>query len=471
MGRRTRAWYAPGTGPATSAANGLQNLRNRSREQRRNNPFAKSIVDKLVSNIVGTGIRPRSNAPGADLQKAQQALFARWANFSDPEGVLNFYGQQAQVAATEVLGGECFARLRVRRPRDGLPIPLQVQILEPEMCPVGYYGTAGANQIRQGIEFDAIGRRRAYWFYKAHPGDRGYQFQDQSSLTRVPADQVIHVFNPVRPGQIRGVPELSSVLLRLYDADKMDDAALLRYQISNLFAGFITRDAEDDDTDNIDPLTGEVLEDPADDIADVRLEAGLLQELEPGDRMEWSDPPDPSTSYVDFLRQQLRAAGAGANIPFEVFSGDWSGMNDRIARVLLNEFRRYIEQRRAHGIVHQFCRRVWEAANRLAVVSGALDIPGFADAPDDYLSASHIPQAWAYINPTQDVQANKDARRSGFKTRAQILAETTGEDADDVDAQLAEENARADRLGLVLDSDGRYGSNKPIPPETGGAGQ
>jgi len=72
---------------------------------------------------------------------------------------------------------------------------------------------------------------------------------------RVPADEIAHVFLALRPGQVRGVPELSTVLLRLKSLDNFDDAVLFRQEVSNLFAGFITKPPTEPGMPG-DPLTG-----------------------------------------------------------------------------------------------------------------------------------------------------------------------------------------------------------------------
>jgi capsid protein len=64
------------------------------------------------------------------------------------------------------------------------------------------------------------------------------------------------------------------------------------------------------------------------------------------------------------------------------------------------------------------------------------------------------PQGWPYINPLQDVHANKEAVRSGFKSRTAVVSEQ-GDDAEVIDAQQAADNERADALKLAYDSDGR----------------
>ena len=60
------------------------------------------------------------------------------------------------------------------------------------------------NAIRQGIEFDRIGRRVAYHFLRRHPGDSTDPGL-AGEMVRVPASEVIHVIDPVEGGQLRGV--------------------------------------------------------------------------------------------------------------------------------------------------------------------------------------------------------------------------------------------------------------------------
>jgi len=119
-----------------------------------------------------------------------------------------------------------FARIRYRRPEDGLPVPLQVQLIESEQCPQHYNGVASnGNVIRQGIEVDSIGRRVAYWMYREHPGDLQLTVNG-NELVRVPADQVLHLYRPNRAGAIRGVPGSAPALLRTFNLDRLDDAVL-----------------------------------------------------------------------------------------------------------------------------------------------------------------------------------------------------------------------------------------------------
>jgi lambda family phage portal protein len=451
-GRRAAGWRAPTVTPNAAVLSSLATLRDRSRAAVRNDGYAKGGVDTLVTNIVGTGITMRSKAADPSLRTQIDALWKQWCEFSDADGLLPFEGQQTQIVRAALEGGDAFARLRFRQPGDGLPVPLQVQILEAELVPHTFSQPWGGAKIRAGIEFDAIGRRVAFWFHPSRPELDDF---DQGELRRVPADQVIHLFDPLRPGQIRGVPVLTQALLRLYEFDKFDDATLLRQQIANMFAGFVTKPAGVGDV-AIDPLSNGEMRTDASGLPFVSLEPGLMQELDPGDDVKFAAPPGPGDNYEAFVRQQLYGAARAVGVPYEFFTGDMSRVNDRTVRVILVEFRRRIMAWQYQVVGYQFCRRVWNAFIDQAVLSGAIDVPEaqLADR-ESWAAVEWAPNGWPYIHPVQDVQAQREAIRAGLTTRSDVVAEQ-GASAEDIDQQQADDNARADALGLRYDSDGRF---------------
>jgi capsid protein len=120
------------------------------------------------------GVTVRSRAKDAEFRVAATALWRRSAQELDPEGLLSFGGMQAQAVRGRRVSGEIFLRRRRRLPEDGLAVPLQVQILEAEMVPLGYQADlANGNYVRDGIEYTIRGARAAYWMYTEHPQDDG----------------------------------------------------------------------------------------------------------------------------------------------------------------------------------------------------------------------------------------------------------------------------------------------------------
>jgi len=447
-GRRSANWNAPDSSVNSLMMPALRNLRSRSRAAVRNDPYAFNAIDKRVSNLIGTGINPRPKTEDPVLRKLLQELWEDWVEESDADGLTDFYGQQALIARTVETAGECFVRIRPRSLDEGLAVPIQLQVLAPEFVPHDKFETvSGGNVIRAGIEFEPSGKRAAYMMYRSHPrealGSSGY-----NQLVRVPASQVLHIFEPVEPGQLRGVPRLSPVLKRLRSLDNFDDAVLFRQEVANLFAGFISRPAPDTGQEPRDPVTGKLLDLDADGFTPmVALEPGTMQELGAGEEVEFSKPPDAGNNYPDFMRQQLMAAAAGSGTPYELLTGDMRDVNDRALRVVLNEFRRRLEQLQFSVYVHQLCRPVRAAWMDMAVLSGALTLADYAPRRREYLRTRWVPQGWAYLHPVQDVQSRMMEVNAGFGSRSEMVLRT-GYDAETVDAENAADQARARDLGL-----------------------
>ena len=461
-GRRSSSWQAPSSGPTSASLGGLQPLRNRSRAATRNDPYAFSAIDRLVSNTIGTGITPKPRHPDDGVRRQLQELWEDWCDDADADGRTDLYGLQALICRAVYESGECFVRLRPRRLEDGLSVPLQLQLLEPEFVPHDKHEQhSSGNVIRAGIEFNSLGQRVAYWMYRAHPSEGSTTSAAFNDLQRVPAEQVLHIYEPLRAGQLRGVPILAPVLARLKSLDDFDDAVLFRQEVANLFAGFIRKPVPEDPV--VDPVTGAPIQTDVDGFTPmVGLEPGTMQELLPGEEVDFSSPPDAGNAYPDFMRQQLLATAAGAGLPYELLTGDLHNVNDRVIRVVLNEFRRRIEQRQFGIFVHQFCRPVRAAWLDMAMLAGVIELPDYARQRRAYLRTRWVPQGWSYLHPVQDVQARRMEVRAGFTSRSEV-ALRQGYDAELIDSENAADNARADGLGLSYDSDARSRATSTSP--------
>jgi lambda family phage portal protein len=138
----------------------------------RNNGYAANAIESWAGNVVGAGIKPSSSITEAALKATVQKVWLDWTDEADAEGFTDFYGLQRRAAREVFIAGEVFFRFRPRRPQDGLTVPLQLQMIPSEMLPLNRNETTTSGDvIRQGIEFDAIGRRVAYHFLRRHPGD------------------------------------------------------------------------------------------------------------------------------------------------------------------------------------------------------------------------------------------------------------------------------------------------------------
>ncbi len=467
VGRRSRSWRVGSFGPNSAITYALDELRRKSRDQARKNPYAGAAVDKLVSNIIGTGITPRSIAkrPTDHLEPEEakrikredaafraeiQRLFLAWTDEADSVGAHDFYGLQAIAVRGMIEGGETFIRLRTRRASDGRTVPLQLQAIEGDHC--DHLKTDATNRIRQGIQYDAIGRRVGYRLRREHPGD-AITVPNGLEESLVPAADVCHLYRAMRPGQDRGEPWLARALRTLYDLDGYLDAELVRKKNATRFVGFIKRILEDGGDG---ALGGGPLGTDAPDVegvAGLDLEPGTLQVLADGEDVTFAQPPDSGPNFEPYLRTMLRGVAVAAGVLYEELSGDYGQLNDRTLRAALNTFRRSVEMWQHHLVVYQLCRPVWRRWVDLALLSGALKLPEGMRREDVY-AVNWIPQAWPYIHPVQDVESKSKEIQASLSSRSRKVAEG-GYDAETIDAENAADNQRADDLGLAYTSDGR----------------
>jgi lambda family phage portal protein len=278
------------------------------------------------------------------------------------------YGLQRRAAREVFLAGEVFFRIRMRRPSDGLTVPLQLQMLPAEMLPLEQTGIAtNGNAIRQGIEFDRIGRRVAYHFFRRHPGDSTDPGL-AGEIVRVPASEVIHVVDPVEAGQLRGVSKLAPAIVKLFLLDQYDDAELDRKNVAAMYAMFVTSPAPEN------PLA------PAEDDetpAAVESSPGQIVRLDPGEDVTVGQPADSGGTYEPFQYRTLLQISAALGIPYPNIANDMVKENFSNSRLALIEFRRRVSEWQHSVMVYQLCRPVYARWMDLAVMSGALALPGY----------------------------------------------------------------------------------------------
>ncbi len=414
----------------------------------RNNGYAANAVESWAGNAVGTGIKPSSGIADAVLKDRVQRLWLRWTDESDAEGLTDFYGQQRRAARELFIAGEVFFRIRPRRPEDGLTVPLQLQMLPAEMLPLNHNQLLeNGHRIRQGIEFDRIGRRVAYHFLRRHPGD----ITDPgltAETVRVPAESVLHIVDPVDAGQLRGVSRFSPALVKLFLLDQYDDAELDRKKVAAMFVGFVRRpERELDNTADRDDQ-GEPL---------LPLEPGQLQMLDDGEDITFSTPADVGGNYESFQYRTLLQVAAALGLPYANLTADMLKANYSNTRAALLEFRRRIESFQHSVIVYQMCRAVWARWMDMAVLSGQLALPDYEQRRADYLDCNWLPPRWDWVDPLKDIRAETLAIQSGFKSRTQAIGER-GFDAAMVDAEIASDRDREARLGLAF--------TRGVPPAT-----
>ena len=412
-------------------------IKARARYLENNSDIAAAAVGGIVRNVVGTGIKPQARTPNEELNAQIESLWSRWTRPEncDVTGQQSFYELQAMILRRQIYDGEIMVKKIISRRKQG--VPFQLQVLLTDLLDSNLLTAPGSqNIIRSGIELDSNLKPLAYWIEKKSPD--GYILYDPD---RVPARNIIHMWQRRRPDQIRGMSYLTPIITRIKDTGDYLDAETVAAKIAACFSVFITS--------NIGaPGAGRFAKKDAEGKPLQRVRPGMITHLQPGESVETANPSRSVTNAKDFVGVQQRLAGAGLGLSYELMSRDFTKSSFSAARQGMLEDRKTFEPIQQYMIGH-FCDVVYKEWMDAAVLSGQLDIPDYWARREEYTAVAWVPPGWSWIDPEKEVNADIKAIQSGGKTLSQWCAER-GYDWREQLAQMALEKKTAEALGLIL---------------------
>lgn len=430
LGRRTSGWITTGASANADIGVDLKLLRDRSRDLVRNNHFAAKAVLEFSTKTVGAGITARFVSPQAT------ALWEQWQRECSADGLPHFNAVQSLVARTVFESGECLVRRRIRSagPASGMTVPLQIQVMEPDYLDMSKTEAIdGGGYIIQGVEFNSWGQRVAYWLYPQHPGEVVSANWSRSNFTsaRIQASEVLHVFECLRPGQVRGVPHLAPIMLAMRDLDDWEDTEIIRKKTEACLAAVVV-DPNGEQTLSPLPLT---------DAEGRRVETfspGLVAYGAAGFDVRFNQPAF-AGGYADYKRSRVRDLAIGIGMIYEILSGDLSQVNYSSYRAGLLGFRDRIEAIQWNVLIPMFCDRVssW-------FVSAAQDFAGLAAG--DY-PVIWQPPAFDLLDREAEAKADRLMLQNGTMTWPQAV-QRQGEDPTKQIAEITTWKPQLDAAGV-----------------------
>ena len=435
--------WKPRRGGASANADHLADasiIRTKARALVQNVPYVAAGLEALVANTVGTGISTYSKAAGETAAQSINATWSAWGKVCDADGRLDWFGIQAAAYRAMEQDGEVLIRLRPRLSADGLPVPLQIQLLEIDWIDASRQtGASGSNQIINGIEYDMLGRVAAYWLWDQHPGDASMaagRLRIQSK--RVPAESIVHLYGPDRPGQGRGFSRLAPVIARVRDLQLYEDAELARKNLESRLSVLATGDVAS--MANPVQYGGQPDADKAAQSADLGpLASGGITMLPPGLNIT-TVAPNPAPGYTDYIKQQLHIIAVGMGVTYEMLTGDMKEVNFSSSRVRQADFRRQVEARQWLCLVPRLIEPVWRAFINAGVL-------GSKWRRADYACDHSMPK-WDYVNPQQDANSELTLIGSGLLTISESLRRR-GYKPEDVFAELKSDFDTLEQLGVL----------------------
>lgn len=422
----------------------LRKMRARSRDLARNNEYVKCYLDLLKTNVIGENgfslqVKAKNSVGKLD-QRGNQEIEAAWFNWCRKgkctvDAQSSFIDVQRQVIEATARDGECFI---IKHRGKELTHSFGIQVLEADMLDDQKNGRlSNGNEVRMGVEVNSFKRPVAYHFLQAHPGDNEFSANGKGQKhKRVPADEVIHVFDPLRAGQSRGVPWTVSAIPALKHLGAFREAAVINARIGASKMGFFTSSGGDGYVpDDIDDEQKPIMD----------VEPGLFQQLPKGMDFKSFDPTYPNNEFHGFHKSVLKGVASGLGVSYTALSNDLEATSySSIRQGALQERDTYRTMQRF--MIDHFVMPVYEAWLGAAMEMGYLTLP--VKTFDKFFAESTFRgRAWSWIDPVKEITAAVAGMKNGVLS-IQDVATQYGKDAEELMAEIDRDKALAEQFGI-----------------------
>jgi lambda family phage portal protein len=362
-------------------------------------------------------------------------------------GALSFPDLERTALAEVFTSGEAIIRKHYRAFGDS-KVPFALELIEAERLLDDTSNPAPGVQgkVRMGVELDDFGRAVAYYFRARHPGDRRWAMMEQDRIIRVPAAEIIHLRIVDRWPMTRGEPWMCSVMRKLDDMDQYSASEVQAARASSYYFGTI------ESPEAVGPLQTS----PADGTQPtMEIESGLIQQLMPGEKLEFHSPNRPNQALDPFMRYMLREIASGLDVPYETLSNDYSQSNYSSSRLSLLDARDTwrVLQRWWLRSFREPLHREWLQTAVLSRSIQRVPIEAYIADRARYEAALFKVRGWGWVDPTKEVAAYKEAVMAGFTTITDVISQTAGgQDIEDVINTRKRELEMLDEAGIDVDT-------------------
>ena len=442
-------------------------LRANSRRLANNNPFMKRYLRAIGGHVIGPNgmtLQSTYRTQAGDRRDPYagriEAAWEKWGRKGTPTtcGEYSWLDVERLAVRTTALDGECF--LRIVRGADN-PFRFALQFLDADLLdPTQNWINADGSAVIMGVEMDAWGKRRGYWF--TDPADARTQYPRGRKLY-LPAADIIHLKDPERATQTRGVPWIAPVMYLMSMLGHYWEAEVAAARHESERPGFLKDPHGVLDIDEEREGQGVAAMEPQAAAARMPANTGIqYMGIPAGLEIDIPDVKHPTTAFSEFSKAMLKGIASGLGVSYSTLASDLTEVSFSSIRSGTLEDREYY--RELQGLARQSLHeRVFVDWLYMAVLSGQVTMPASA-AFERFSSHSFEPRGWDWVDPKSDMLAKVGAIDAGLDTRTRVLAER-GLNFQDVMQQLAEEQAVMKELGVVLKSPSK--APDPQPPASG----
>ena len=422
-----RHWSAA-DGLSAKSANGAsirRTLRNRARYEIANNSYARGISLTLANDIVGTGPRLQMLTDDPAANRTIEIEFSRWSNAVG-------LAEKLRTMKLACCGdGEAFG-IMTSNPSVQTPVQLDLMLVEADQVTTPF-GVNGLSNYIDGIQFDSFGNPVFYHVLKSHPGDTGTAWGEFGTVA---TGAMLHLFRVDRPGQVRGIPEITPALPLFAQLRRYTLAVIAAAETAADFAGILYTDS---------PANGEA--DAAEPFEPIELEKRSLVTMPGGWKMSQIHAEQPTTSYAEFKHEILNEIARCLNMPFNVAAGNSSGYNYASGRLDHQTYFKSIrvDQSNMARVVLDRILTAW--LNEAILIEGLL--PQSVRTTSFDSAHQWFWDGQEHVDPLKEANAQA-TRLSNHTTTLAYEYARQGRDWEDALYQRAKELALMSELGLAL---------------------
>ena len=305
-GMNTQHWLAADAFDADSANSRTVRSRisHRSRYEIGSNGQGKGVQLTQANYVVGRGPKLRMQTGDPRLDSMIEAEWKKWAK------EVKFAKKLRTAIKAKVSDGEAFI-IVAQNPRMRHQVKLGLRAVECEQVTTPYLGANEPNKI-DGIEFDEFCNPLFYDVLKHHPGSSWSGLNQE--VERVPARFMLHLFREDRPGQHRGVGELSSSLNCHAVGRRFREAVVVGAENIAAWSLFLKT--------QLDPSIDVNIATP---FTTMPIEKGMMTALPAGYDAFQPKPEQPPATYKDFVRELSGDQARPLNMPNNIARADSQG--------------------------------------------------------------------------------------------------------------------------------------------------
>jgi lambda family phage portal protein len=425
----------------------------RSRDVCRNSDYARSYLNLLDSNIVGSnGFRLQAQPINSlDQQidhEAATAIEKAWKNWIRPENCdlhkkASFREQCRLFIRTVAKDGE-FLGQKILGKNAGNPWEFALEAIDTARLPISFSRTErNGNTTRFGVEFDQKTHSPvAYWIVGPPSSTYPSASWESYNVNRIPAAQILHKFLAEEAGQKRGIPWTATALQRIRMVSAYETAALIAARIGASKIGHYTSELGKGYTGDDVDLDGNIIED---------IEPGATRQLASGVTFQGWDPTYPTGEFEPFLKRLLHGIAAGLNVTYHALTKDLEGFSFSSARTGILEERDNYRQIQTF-VIESFVDPIFRTWLERALLMSKLKIGPTPLNPlreEKYQNVRWMPKRWSWVDPQKDATAAIIRLDRGLSALSDEIIEL-GKDPEEVWQRIKSDQDRLEAIGIDL---------------------